>query len=60
MVLGAIILVWGAFGFKTRETVVDIGPLHATRDVTHHTPYGTIAGGVLLAGGLVLTIAARR
>jgi hypothetical protein len=60
LVMGAIILVWGAFGFKTREKVVDIGPIEATREETHYSPLGPIAGGVLLAGGLAMLVAARR
>jgi hypothetical protein len=38
----------------TREKVVDIGPIHATRDETHHVPLPPIAGAVALVGGVVL------
>jgi hypothetical protein len=58
--VGAIVLVWGTFGFRTREKVVDLGPIEATREKTHYTPYAPIAGGILLASGVVLMIAARR
>jgi hypothetical protein len=60
ILLGAAILVWGAFGFLTREKVVDLGPVEVTREERHYSPYGTIAGGILLVGGVVLMIAARR
>lgn len=60
IVLGLIILVWGAFGFKTRETVVDVGPIHASKETPHDVPYGPVIGGVLLIGGIALVITARK
>ncbi len=53
-VLGLIGLVWGGFTYTTREKVVDIGPIHATRDKTHTLPLPPIAGAVALIGGIVL------
>lgn len=60
IVVGLIIIVWGAFGFKTRERVVDVGPIHATKETTHHVPYGPIAGAIVLIGGVVLLVSGRR
>lgn len=60
IVIGLIIIVWGAFGFKTRERVIDVGPLHATKETTHHVPYGPIAGAIVLIGGVVLLVSGRR
>lgn len=54
IVVGIGIVIWGAFGFKTRETVVDVGPLHASKDKTHNVPYGPIAGAIIALGGVVL------
>jgi hypothetical protein len=34
--LGLFGLAWGRFTYTTREKVVDIGPIHATRDQTHN------------------------
>ena len=53
IVIGIGIVIWGAFGFTTREKVLDIGPIYATRDQTHSVPYGPIAGAVLALGGVV-------
>lgn len=36
--LGLFALVWGGFSYTTREKVVDIGPIHATREKTHNIP----------------------
>ena len=55
--LGLFGLAWGGFKYTTREKVVDIGPIHATRDVTHNVPLPPIAGGVALIAGIVLLVA---
>jgi drug/metabolite transporter (DMT)-like permease len=57
IVLGLFGLAWGGFTYTTRETVVDIGPIHATRDKTHTIPLPPIAGAVALIGGVVLLAA---
>jgi drug/metabolite transporter (DMT)-like permease len=57
IVLGLFGLVWGGITYTTRETVVDIGPIHATRDKTHNIPLPPIAGAVALIGGVVLLAA---
>lgn len=38
--------------------VVDIGPIHATRDQTHNVPLPPIAGAAALVGGIVIVAAA--
>ena len=54
IVLGLVGLAWGGFTYKTRETVVDIGPIHATSEKTHDVPVPPIAGALALVGGIVL------
>jgi hypothetical protein len=54
IVIGIGIVIWGAFGFTTREKVVDVGPIHATKDKEHNVPYGPIAGAIIALGGVVL------
>ena len=58
--LGLFGLAWGGFTYTTREKVVDIGPIHATRDQTHNVPLPPIAGAVALVGGVVLLLAGKR
>jgi len=60
IVLGLFGLAWGGFTYTTREKVVDIGPIHATREKTHNIPLPPIAGAVALIGGVVLLIAGKR
>ena len=58
--LGLFGLAWGGFTYTTRETVVDIGPIHATREKTHNVPLPPIAGALALIGDIVLLVARRK
>jgi hypothetical protein len=60
IVLGLFGLAWGGFMYTTREKVVDIGPIHATREKTHDVPLPPIAGAAALIGGVVLLVAGRK
>ena len=60
IVLGLVGLAWGGFTYTTREKVVDIGPIHATREQTHNVPLPPIAGAVALIAGVVLLVAGGR
>ena len=60
VVLGLIGLAWGGFTYTTREKVVDIGPIHATREKTHDVPLPPIVGAVALIGGVLLLVAGRK
>lgn len=59
VVLGAIIMIWGVFGFTTRDTIVNVGPIHATKDTTHNIPYGPLLGGLIFLGGVGLMVSKR-
>jgi len=56
IVLGLCATVWGGFTYKTREKVLDIGPLEATREETHHIPVRPIAGGLMVVAGIGLLL----
>jgi hypothetical protein len=60
IVLGLIGLAWGGFTYTTREKVLDIGPIEATREEHHSVPVPPIAGAIALVGGIILVAADRR
>ena len=60
IVLGLFGLAWGGFTYTTREKIVDIGPIHASREKTHNVPLPPIAGALALIGGIVLLVARRK
>jgi hypothetical protein len=58
--LGLVGIAWGGFSYTTREKVVDVGPIHATRDKTHTVPLPPIFGAVALIAGVVLLAAGKK
>lgn len=58
--LGVIALVYEGITYTTRETVIDIGPIHATADRQRTFPLPPILGVVAVAGGVALMMAGSR
>ncbi|QOY90758.1 DUF3185 domain-containing protein [Paludibaculum fermentans] len=59
IVLGLIGLAWGGFSYTTKEKVVDLGPIEATREKTHSVPLPPIAGAAALIGGIALVVVSK-
>ena len=60
IVLGLAALAYQGFTYTSRETVVDIGPLHATADREKTVPLPPIVGVVGVASGVVLLVVGAR
>ncbi len=60
IVLGLAALAYQGITYTSHETVVDIGPLHATADRQKTLPLPPVVGIVAVAGGIVLLIAGVR
>ena len=60
VLLGVVALVYQGVNYTTRETVIDIGPLHATADRERTLPLPPVVGIVALAGGVALLITGAR
>jgi uncharacterized membrane protein HdeD (DUF308 family) len=60
IVLGVVALVYQGITYSSRETVIDIGPLHATADRQKTLPLPPVLGIVALAGGVALLVAGVR
>ena len=60
IVLGLFGLAYGGISYTTSEKIVDIGPIHATREKTHNLPLAPIGGALALIGGIVILAAGRR
>jgi len=58
--LGLVALVYQGITYTSRETVVDIGPLHATADREKTLPLPPVFGVAAVAGGVVLLMAGVR
>jgi hypothetical protein len=54
IVLGALALAYQGINYTHRETVLDVGPIHATADEQKHIPLPPIVGGLAVLAGAVL------
>ena len=53
-------LVSPSLNFTTREKVIDAGPLQVTANKKREIQWPTYAGGIVLAGGVVLLVMSRK
>ena len=60
IVLGVVALVYQGITYTKRETVLDIGPIHATADREKTLPLPPVLGIVAVAGGVTLLIVGAR
>ena len=60
IVVGLVALVYQGITYTSRETVIDIGPLHATADREKTFPLPPVLGIVAIAGGVALLVAGMR
>ena len=60
IVLGILAFAYQGITFTTQKKVVDIGPVHATKDQKHTIPVTPVLGGVLLVGGILLVVSNSR
>ena len=60
IVLGLGALAYQGINYTTRETVIDIGPVHATAERHRTLPLPPVVGAVVVAGGVFLIVAGMR
>jgi uncharacterized membrane protein len=60
VVLGALALAYQGITYTHREKVLDIGPIHATKDTEEQIPLPPVLGGIALVGGIVLLVTGAR
>ena len=60
ILLGVIALVYQGISYTSRETVLDIGPVHATADRQRTLPLPPVLGVAAVAGGVVLLVVGSR
>ena len=56
IILGVIALGYQGITYTTQKKVVDVGPIHATKDEHHAISLPPILGGVALVGGIALLL----
>ena len=56
IVVGLVSLLMGGFSWTREKKVIDIGPIEATTRERETLPIPPIAGGLILAAGVVLLV----
>ena len=59
IILGIVGLAYPRISYTTREKVVDLGPIEATRETKKSIPLPPVLGGLSLAGGVILLVAGK-
>ena len=60
IILGIAALAYQGITYTKRETLVNLGPIHAEADQQHTIPLPPIIGVTALVGGIVLVVAGSR
>jgi len=60
IILGAVALAYQGITYTTREKVLEIGPIEATKEETKTIPLPPLLGGIALVGGVALLLTGRR
>lgn len=53
---GVVMLAYQGITYKTRENIVDLGPIHITEEKTKTLPLPPILGGIALVSGIALLV----
>jgi hypothetical protein len=56
VVLGALALAYQGITYTRQEDVINVGPIHATKESQERIPLPPVLGGLALAGGVVLLV----
>jgi hypothetical protein len=56
IVLGGLALAYQGFNYTHHEKVMDVGPMHVTKETQDRVPIPPILGGLALVGGIVLLV----
>jgi hypothetical protein len=56
IILGIVGLIYQGIGYTKRKDVLDVGPIHATKDTHETIPIPPILGGIALVGGIALLV----
>jgi uncharacterized membrane protein HdeD (DUF308 family) len=60
VVIGIIALAYQGITYTTQKKVLDIGPIHATKEENHTIPLPPIIGAIALVGGVLVLFAGQR
>jgi uncharacterized membrane protein len=56
IILGVLALAYQGISYTRQEKVLDVGPIHATKETQERIPLPPTLGGLALVGGIVLLV----
>ena len=60
ILLGVVSLAYQGITFTSKEKIVDIGPIEASKETKNRIPLPPIFGAVALVGGIALVVTAKK
>jgi uncharacterized membrane protein YidH (DUF202 family) len=60
IIIGILMMAYTGFNYVTTEKVVDLGPIQINQEKNHPVQWSPIVGAVLLAGGIIMVIVAKK
>ena len=60
VIVGVLALAYGGITYTRQEKVLDVGPIHATKETHERIPVPPILGGIALVGGIALLVIGAR
>ncbi len=57
LILGVLVFAYQGINYTRTEKILDIGPIHATKETHERIPLPPIIGGIALVSGIVLLVA---
>ncbi len=60
VIAGVLMLAYQGINYTREKKVVDMGPVHVTKESHEHIPLPPILGGLALVGGVVLLVMGAR
>ena len=60
VILGVLALAYQGINYTRQETVLDVGPIHATAEKHERIALPPILGGLMLVGGIVMLVTGSR
>ncbi len=60
LILGVLALAYQGINYNRQETVMEVGPMHATVQTHERVPLPSILGGLALVGGVAFLVVGAR
>ncbi len=60
LIIGIIMVAINGINWKTKEKVVDLGPVEINKEKEHSIGWPMYLGGAILVGGIVLMVAGKK